>query len=103
MISSNDFRTGMTIEVENGIWQVLEYHHLKQARGGAFVRTKLRNIRTGSIQEKTFRAGERLKRAHIENRSMQYLFASGDTHTFMDNQTYEQLELATSQIERELK
>lgn len=72
-------------------------------KGAAFVRSKLRNLRTGSIQEKTFRAGEKVAKAHIENRKMQYLYASGDSHVFMDNETYDQIELPASSIERELK
>ncbi|SDK55589.1 elongation factor P [Sediminibacillus albus] len=103
MISVNDFRTGLTIEVDNSIWQVIDFQHVKPGKGAAFVRSKLRNIRNGNIQEKTFRAGEKVNRAHIENNKMQYLYASGDTHTFMDSNTYEQLELQTSQIEYELK
>lgn len=103
MISVNDFKTGVTIEVDNGIWQVLEFQHVKPGKGAAFVRSKLRNIRTGSIQEKTFRAGEKVAKAHIENRKMQYLYASGDSHVFMDSETYEQIELPASNIEYELK
>ncbi|GAF13658.1 translation elongation factor P [Bacillus sp. JCM 19046] len=103
MISVNDLKTGLTIEVENGIWQVMDFQHVKPGKGAAFVRTKLRNLRTGAIQEKTFRAGEKVGKAHIENRRMQYLYASGDTHTFMDNESYEQLELQANQIEYELK
>jgi elongation factor P len=103
MISVNDFKTGLTIEVDGGIWQVLEFQHVKPGKGAAFVRSKLRNLRTGGIQEKTFRGGEKVSKAHIENRRMQYLYASGDTHTFMDNETYEQTELPASQIEYELK
>ena len=103
MISVNDFRTGLTIEVDNGIWQVIEFQHVKPGKGAAFVRSKLRNLRTGAVQEKTFRAGEKVAKAHIENRKMQYLYASGDQHVFMDNESYEQIELRTSQIERELK
>ncbi|MFD1018713.1 elongation factor P [Thalassobacillus hwangdonensis] len=103
MISVNDFRTGLTIEVDGGIWQVVEFQHVKPGKGAAFVRSKLRNLRNGSIQEKTFRAGEKVEKAHIENRKMQYLYASGDTHAFMDTNTYEQLELQSSQIEYELK
>jgi elongation factor P len=103
MISVNDFKTGLTIEVDGGIWQVLEFQHVKPGKGAAFVRSKLRNLRTGGIQEKTFRGGEKVSKAHIENRRMQYLYASGDTHTFMDNETYEQIELPASQIEYELK
>lgn len=103
MISVNDFRTGLTVEVDGGIWRVLEFQHVKPGKGAAFVRSKLRNLRSGAIQEKTFRAGERVKRAQIDNRSMQYLYASGDQHVFMDQQTYEQIELPASQIEHELK
>lgn len=103
MISVNDFKTGLTIEVDNGIWQVLEFQHVKPGKGAAFVRSKLRNLRNGNIQEKTFRGGEKVSRAHIENNKMQYLYSSGDTHTFMDSNTYEQLELQTNQIEEQLK
>ncbi len=102
MISVNDFRTGTTVEVDGGIWQVIEFQHVKPGKGAAFVRTKLRNLRNKNIQEKTFRAGERLKRAHIEHKKMQYLYASGSTHAFMDTNTYEQIELQTDQIEYEL-
>ncbi|HLR72123.1 MAG TPA: elongation factor P [Pseudogracilibacillus sp.] len=103
MISVNDFKTGLTIEVDNDILQVIEFQHVKPGKGAAFVRSKLRNLRNGNIQEKTFRAGERVARAHIEHRKMQYLYASGDTHAFMDTETYEQIELQTSQIEEELQ
>ncbi|UOE95912.1 elongation factor P [Alkalihalobacillus sp. LMS39] len=103
MISVNDFKTGLTIEVDGGIWQVMEFQHVKPGKGAAFVRSKLRNLRTGAVQEKTFRAGEKVAKAHIENRRMQYLYASGDVHTFMDNESYEQIELTSSQIEYELK
>lgn len=103
MISVNDFKTGVTIEFENNIWQVIEFQHVKPGKGAAFVRSKLRNLRTGNTQEKTFRAGEKVSRARIENKNMQYLYASGDTHAFMDTKTYEQIELQTEQIEEELK
>lgn len=102
MISVNDFRTGMTIEYDGSIWQVMEFQHVKPGKGAAFVRSKLRNLRNQNIQEFTFRAGERVKRAHIENKDMQYLYASGDSHAFMDMQSYEQIEIPTSQIEYEL-
>lgn len=103
MISVNDFKTGLTIEVDNDIWQVLEFQHVKPGKGAAFVRSKLRNLRNGNIQEKTFRGGEKVGRAHIENKKMQYLYASGDEHAFMDTNTYEQIELQTSQLEDQLK
>lgn len=102
MISVNDFRTGLTIEVDGGIWRVLEFQHVKPGKGAAFVRSKLRNLRTGSIQEKTFRAGEKVAKAQIDNRKMQYLYASGDSHVFMDTETYEQVELSSKQVEYEL-
>src|SRR5699024_7917014 len=72
-------------------------------RGSAFVRSKSRNLRNGNIQEKTFRAGEKVEQAHVEHRDMQYLYASGDTHALMDTSTYEQIELQTSQAEHELQ
>ncbi|NGP43595.1 elongation factor P [Bacillaceae bacterium SIJ1] len=103
MISVNDFKTGVTIEVDNDIWQVMEFQHVKPGKGAAFVRSKLRNLRTGAIAEKTFRGGEKVGRAHIERAKMQYLYASGDMHAFMNTSTYEQIELPTAQIEEELK
>ncbi|MGM0523104.1 MAG: elongation factor P, partial [Bacillota bacterium] len=103
MISVNDFKTGLTIEVDNDIWQVVEFQHVKPGKGAAFVRSKLRSLRSGNIQEKTFRAGEKVEKAHIDNRKMQYLYASGEMHTFMDMESYEQLELSQKQIEYELK
>src|SRR5690625_3271317 len=81
----------------------MEFQHVKPGKGAAFVRSKLRNLRNGNIQEKTFRAGEKVKRAHIDHKKMQYLYASGDMHAFMDMNSYEQIELAASQIEYELK
>ncbi|MGG5255098.1 elongation factor P [Neobacillus sp. SM06] len=103
MISVNDFRTGLTIEVDGGIWRVLDFQHVKPGKGAAFVRSKLRNLRTGAIQEKTFRAGEKVAKAQIDNRRMQYLYANGDQHVFMDNESYEQIELPAANIEYELK
>ncbi len=103
MISVNDFRTGVTIEVDGSLWRVMDFQHVKPGKGAAFVRSKLRNLRTGAIQEKTFRAGEKVAKAQIDNRKMQYLYANGDQHVFMDTESYEQIELGESQIEYELK
>jgi len=103
MISVNDFRTGLTVEVDGSIWRVMDFQHVKPGKGAAFVRSKLRNLRTGAIQEKTFRAGEKVAKAQIDNRKMQYLYANGDMHVFMDNESYDQIELPSSQIEYELK
>ncbi|MDY0408411.1 elongation factor P [Virgibacillus soli] len=103
MISVNEFRTGLTIEMDNAVWQVVDFQHVKPGKGAAFVRSKLRNLKNGNIQEKTFRAGEKVERAHVEHRKMQYLYASGDSHAFMDTSSYEQIELQSNQIEYELK
>jgi elongation factor P len=103
MISVNDFKTGLTVEVDGSIWRVIDFQHVKPGKGAAFVRSKLRNLRTGAIQEKTFRAGEKVEKAQIDNRRMQYLYASGDQHVFMDNESYEQIELPATRIDYELK
>ncbi len=103
MISVNDFRTGLTIEVEGDIFTVQDFQHVKPGKGAAFVRAKIKNLRNGNTVERTFRAGESVGRAHVENREMQYLYASGDEHVFMDNETYDQISLPASQLEWELK
>src|SRR5690554_5766626 len=81
----------------------MEFQHVKPGKGAAFVRTKLRNLKNGNIQEKTFRAGEKVPRAHVETRQMQYLYESGGEYTFMDNETYEQVSLPRERLEREVK
>ncbi|MGI6147780.1 MAG: elongation factor P [Firmicutes bacterium] len=98
MISVNDLRTGLTIEYEGDIYTVVEFLHVKPGKGAAFVRTKLKNIRTGSTQEITFRAGEKVSRAHIETRQMQYLYNTGDEYYFMDTETYDQITLAKDDL-----
>lgn len=98
MISVNDFRTGLTIEVDGEPYSVIEFMHVKPGKGAAFVRSKLRNLRTGAITERTFRAGERVNRARVENREMQYLYNSGDEFYFMDTNTYEQITLQRDQL-----
>jgi len=103
MISVNDFRTGLTIIVDGELYRVLDFQHVKPGKGAAFVRSKLRNLRNGNVVEKTFRAGEKVEKAMIENRKMQYLYAQGDSHVFMDMETYEQIELNADQIDYELK
>lgn len=103
MISVNDFRTGLTIIFEGQLYRVLDFQHVKPGKGAAFVRSKLRNLRNGNVQEKTFRAGEKVEKAQIDNRKMQYLYAQGDEHVFMDLESYEQIELAGTAIEYELK
>lgn len=102
MISSNDFRPGTTIEYDGEIYRVIEFLHVKPGKGAAFVRTKLKNVKTGAVKEQTFRAGEKVPRARIETREMQYLYNDGDMYTFMDTETYEQLTIPKSQLEYEL-
>ena len=103
MISVNDFKTGLTILVDGVLYRVLDFQHVKPGKGAAFVRSKLRNLRNGAVNEKTFRAGEKVEKAQIDNRKMQYLYANGDQHVFMDTESYEQIELNENQIEYELK
>ncbi|PKM83641.1 MAG: elongation factor P [Firmicutes bacterium HGW-Firmicutes-13] len=93
MISTNDFHTGVTIELEGQIFTVVDFQHVKPGKGSAFVRTKLKNIKTGAVTEKTFRAGEKVTRAHIERRSMQYLYNTGEEYVFMDMESFEQFPL----------
>ncbi|MBD2847279.1 elongation factor P [Paenibacillus sp. IB182496] len=102
MISVNDFKTGLTVEVDGDIFTVLEFQHVKPGKGAAFVRSKLKNLRNGNTVEKTFRAGETIGRAMIENREVQYLYNSGNDYTFMDNESYDQFELSKKQLEWEI-
>ncbi len=103
MISVNDFKTGLTIEVDNDIYTVIDFQHVKPGKGAAFVRSKLKGLRNGNVVEKTFRAGENVSRAVIDNRAMQYLYNSGSEYTFMDNETYDQITLSDKQLEWEKK
>lgn len=103
MISVNDFKTGLTIEVDGGLWRVVDFQHVKPGKGAAFVRSKLKNLRTGAVQEKTFRAGEKVGKAQINNRRMQYLYENAGSHVFMDTENYEQIELPGEYLKDELK
>ena len=103
MITSNDLKRGQTILYQDNIWRVIEFQHVKPGKGQAFVRSKLKNLRTGGNQDVTFRAGEKLDTAHIETNTMQYLYEADDLHMFMDIETYEQIGIPTAQIEDELK
>ncbi len=102
MISVNDFKTGLTVEVEGDIFTVIDFQHVKPGKGAAFVRSKLKNLRNGNTVERTFRAGETIGRAIIENRPVQYLYASAQEHAFMDNETYDQFTLTSDQLKWEL-
>ncbi len=98
MISSNDFRPGVTIQYNNGIWQIVEAMHVKPGKGSAFVRTKLKNVETGNVLENNFRAGEKLPSAVVEKTIMQYLYKAGEKYAMMDAATYEQSELDKERI-----
>ncbi|MGY9074907.1 MAG: elongation factor P [Acidimicrobiales bacterium] len=92
-ISTSDFKNGHTLDLPEGLFQIVDFQHVKPGKGGAFVRTTLRNVRTGAQQERTFRAGEKMERAVIDKREMQYLYYDGSQYVFMDNETYEQMEV----------
>ncbi len=98
MISTNDLKNGITIEVEGSIYVVMDSQHVKPGKGAAIVKTKLKNLRTGSIIEKTFNAGVKVSTARIEKQLMQYLYTMGDSYYFMNMETYEQVELGKDQV-----
>jgi elongation factor P len=89
-ITTNDLKNGMTLELESNLFQIVEFQHVKPGKGPAFVRTTLRNSRTGAVVERTFRAGEKVERVNIDKREMQFLYREGSDYVFMDNQTYDQ-------------
>lgn len=103
MINVNDFKTGVTISYEGNIYQVLEFQHVKPGKGAAIVKAKLKNLRTGSIAEYSFNAGIKIPTAHINKQQMQYLYSTGSTYSFMNMETYEQIDLDESQIANEVK
>ncbi|WP_419919308.1 elongation factor P [Candidatus Poriferisocius sp.] len=93
-ITTNDLKNGMALNLDDGLYSVVEFQHVKPGKGGAFVRTTLKNARTGAVLERTFRAGEKVERANIDRREMQYLYSDGDSFVFMDSETYEQLHVS---------
>ncbi len=98
MISSNDFRPGVTIEIDGMVWQVVEFQHVKPGKGAAFVRAKLKNLQTGSVVERTFNAGEKVPNAQVERKPMQYLYGEDGSYYFMDVETYDQIMLTKEQL-----
>ncbi len=98
MISAGDFRNGVTFEMESQVYKVVEFQHVKPGKGAAFVRTKLKNVITGAVLEKTFNPTEKVQEAQIDRKEMQYLYNDGDTYYFMDNETYEQLPLNKEEL-----
>ena len=103
MISAGDFKKGVTFEFEGNVYQVVEFQHVKPGKGAAFVRTKLKNVINGGVVEKTFRPTDKMPKAHIERRDMEYLYQDGDLFYFMDQETYEQIPLSSEQLGDALK
>ena len=103
MISAGDFRNGITIELDNNIYQIIEFQHVKPGKGAAFVRTKLKNVINGGVVEKTFRPTEKCPQARIDRKDMQYLYSDGDLFNFMDTETYDQIALNKETVGDALK
>ncbi|MDI6799095.1 MAG: elongation factor P [Actinomycetota bacterium] len=98
MITTNQFKTGMTIDIDGTLYGIVNFQHVKPGKGGAFVRTKLKNIMTGAVIDKTFRAGEKVEQAHLEGKRMQFLYNDDDTYHFMDSETYDQFTLSKEEM-----
>src|SRR5690554_290133 len=103
MISAGDFRKGITFEMEGDVYTIIDFQHVKPGKGAAFVRTKIKNIKTGATLEKSFNPNDKYPRAHIETKEMQYLYNDGDLYYFMDLETYEQIPLNVDQVEDAVK
>lgn len=103
MVSAGDFRNGITVEIEGNVFQIIEFQHVKPGKGAAFVRTKLKNIKSGGVVEKTFRPTEKFENAHIDRADMQYLYNDGDLYYFMDVNTYDQIPLSSDMVGDALK
>ena len=103
MVSANDFKNGMTIEYDGNVYQIMEFQHVKPGKGAAFVRTKIKNIKSGGVVEKSFRPTEKFENALIERSEKQYLYNDGDMYYFMDTETFDQVALSADQIGDALK
>ena len=103
MFNVNDIKNGMTIKYEGNIYQVVEFQHVKPGKGSAFVKTKLKNLKAGTTQEITFNAGIKMEKADVRKSDLSYLYAAGDNYVFMDNNTYDQIEIPASLIEDQVK
>lgn len=102
MISAGDFRKGITIDIDGQVWSIVDFQHVKPGKGAAFVRTKIKNVVTGAVLERTFNPTEKFPRAHVEKRDMQYLYSDGELYYFMDTESYEQLPLNHGMVESAL-
>ncbi|MDA8070182.1 MAG: elongation factor P [Actinomycetota bacterium] len=97
-VTTNDLRNGMTLDLPEGLFSVVEFQHVKPGKGGAFVRTKLKNVRTGAVVERTFRADERVEQAIVDKREMQYLYRDGADFVFMDSSSYDQMQVSPASL-----
>jgi elongation factor P len=102
-VNTNQFKNGMHIELDRGVWRIVEFQHVKPGKGGAFVRTKVKNLDTGAVVDRTFRAGEKFPRVHTETKNVQYLYDSGDDVVFMDEASYEQIILPRGDVAEALE
>jgi len=100
LVSSNDFQNGISIEVEGEVYTIVEFQHVKPGKGQAFVRTKLKNLKTGNVISRNFRAGEDVKEAYLDRKEVEYLYSDGDNYYFMDTRNYEQISLSREEVER---
>lgn len=99
MATTQDFRNGFAFNMDGAIWMIVEFQHVKPGKGGAFVRTKLKNVETGAVQERTFRSGDKVDDVRVEHRDMQYLYHDGDFYVFMDMESYEQIHLDPAKVD----
>jgi elongation factor P len=102
-VNTNQFRNGMHIQIDNAVWRIVEFQHVKPGKGGAFVRTKLKSLESGSVVDRTFRAGEKFQRIHTEVKNIQYLYEDGSEAHFMDEETYDQFTLPRAEVAEELQ
>jgi elongation factor P len=98
VVSTNQFKNGMHVELDGVVWRIVEFQHVKPGKGGAFVRTKLKSLDSGSVVDRTFRAGEKMPRVHTETKNVQYLYDAGDEVVFMDQETFEQMNLKRADV-----
>lgn len=103
MITAGDFRKGITIEWEGGVWNIVDFQHVKPGKGAAFVRTKIKNVMTGAVVERSFNPSDKMPRAHIEQKEMEYLYNDGELYYFMDPETYEQIPLNHDKVEEAIQ
>ncbi|MCL2353594.1 MAG: elongation factor P [Defluviitaleaceae bacterium] len=103
MVSAGDFKNGMAVEYEGGIYTIIEFQHVQPGRGAAFVRTKMKNVKTGTTIEKSFRPSEKMPKAHLERKEMQYLYNDGEVYHFMDQESFDQIAVGEGEIGSSLK